>query len=215
MSLPSIVSYGAAAKTSTLVWDGDLVIPDGYAIESASGEVGIVGDVSISGNLITDGGISTDGTITGGDITATENLIGGNAIINEKPLILGERVGNGSVTFAQPPRGTANYTSPDYTITRKAGVQYILPPLTFSYYYYGDVSMSITIQAKTADGTYTNISRITGNYGGSATTTLTTPEGFIKPEYTALRLVLSLGSSRCTCTITSDLTVSLTPQPIY
>lgn len=53
MSLPSIVSYGAAAKTSTLVWDSDLTIPDGYAIESASGEVGIVGDVSISGAITT------------------------------------------------------------------------------------------------------------------------------------------------------------------
>lgn len=66
MSLPSIVSYGAAAKTSSLVWDGDLVIPDGYAIESASGEVGIDGDMSISGSL------------SGGNITATnanfENL---------------------------------------------------------------------------------------------------------------------------------------------
>ena len=51
MSLPSIVSYGAAAKTSTLVWDSDLTIPDGFAIESASGEVGIIGDVSISGAL--------------------------------------------------------------------------------------------------------------------------------------------------------------------
>ena len=65
MSLPSIVSYGAAAKTSSLVWDGDLVIPDGYAIESASGEVGIVGDVSISGSVSSGGNVSADDAVHG------------------------------------------------------------------------------------------------------------------------------------------------------
>ena len=64
MSLPSIVSYGAAAKTSSLVWDGDLVIPDGYSIESASGDVGFVGDVSVSGSVSADGAISAGGGIT-------------------------------------------------------------------------------------------------------------------------------------------------------
>ena len=57
MSLPSIVSYGAGAKTSTLVWDSDLTIPDGFAIESASGEVGIIGDVSISGAVSAENGL--------------------------------------------------------------------------------------------------------------------------------------------------------------
>lgn len=57
MSLPSIVSYGAPAKTSTLVWDSDLVIPDGYAIESATGEVGIIGDVAISGAVSAENGL--------------------------------------------------------------------------------------------------------------------------------------------------------------
>ena len=46
MSLPSIVSYGAPAKTSSLVWDGDLVIPDGYSIESATGEVSVSGTLN-------------------------------------------------------------------------------------------------------------------------------------------------------------------------
>ena len=70
MSLPSIVSYGAAAKTSSLVWDGDLVIPDGYSIESASGEVGIVGDVSVSGNTNISGNTIINGdTNIAGKIT--------------------------------------------------------------------------------------------------------------------------------------------------
>ena len=216
---PSLNSFGSTPSVSQLVWDTDLVIPDGKAIVSASGEVGIVGDVSISGNLATDGGISTDGTITGADITATENLVGLNAIINEKPLIIGELLGNGSVTLAQPPTGVIRYTSPDYTITRRANTQYVLPALTFSYYYYitsGPKTVSIAIQAKSIDGTYTTISQISkGDLQGSTTITLTTPDGLIKPEYTALRLVLSLGSTKDTCQITSNLTVSLTPYPIY
>lgn len=76
MSLPSIVSYGAAAKTSTLVWDGDLVIPDGYAIESASGEVGIVGDVSISGGANIAGSITHPVFPTTVSLTETPNING-------------------------------------------------------------------------------------------------------------------------------------------
>lgn len=63
---PSFNSFGSNPSVSQLVWDTDLVIPAGKAIESASGEVGVVGDVSVSGSL------------SGGSITATnadfENL---------------------------------------------------------------------------------------------------------------------------------------------
>lgn len=72
MSLPSIVSYGAGAKTSTLVWDSDLTIPDGYAIESASGEVGIVGDVSVSGSLSAENTVQGAEEVTSALVTATD-----------------------------------------------------------------------------------------------------------------------------------------------
>lgn len=48
---PSFNSFGSNPSVSQLVWDTDLVIPAGKSIESASGEVGIVGDVSVSGGL--------------------------------------------------------------------------------------------------------------------------------------------------------------------
>ena len=60
---PSFNSFGSNPSVSQLVWDTDLVIPDGKAIESASGEVGIVGDVSVSGNLSSDGAVIAGGNI--------------------------------------------------------------------------------------------------------------------------------------------------------
>ena len=54
---PSFNSFGSNPSVSQLVWDTDLVIPDGKAIESASGEVGIIGDVSISGTVSAENGI--------------------------------------------------------------------------------------------------------------------------------------------------------------
>ena len=75
MSLPSIVSYGAGAKTSTLVWDSDLTIPDGYAIDSASGEVGIIGDMSVSGSISADDAVQGVVQVSSALVTATDTNI--------------------------------------------------------------------------------------------------------------------------------------------
>lgn len=61
---PSLNSFGSNPSVSQLVWDTDLVIPDGKAIESASGEVGIIGDVSISGSLSSEGALTVGDSIT-------------------------------------------------------------------------------------------------------------------------------------------------------
>ena len=95
MSLPSIVSYGAAAKTSSLVWDGDLVIPDGYSIESASGEVGIVGDVSVSGSL------SAENTVQGGNEVTSALVTATNANITT-PVLDGKNMINILVPLVTP-----------------------------------------------------------------------------------------------------------------
>lgn len=132
MSLPSIVSYGAAAKTSTLVWDSDLVIPDGYAIESASGEVGIVGDVSISGSLNTEGAFTANDTIQGdvqvsSPLLTTPNItLAGHALnvitqpVSSKPIVVGDNTIalvssqdakiTGTATFHSNNSGTTNFT---------------------------------------------------------------------------------------------------------
>lgn len=68
---PSFNSFGSNPSVSQLVWDTDLVIPDGKAIESASGEVGIVGDVSISGSLAADNTVHGVEEVTSALITAT------------------------------------------------------------------------------------------------------------------------------------------------
>ena len=210
MSLPSIVSYGAGAKTSTLVWDSDLTIPDGYAIESASGEVGIVGDVSVSGNISSEGVVTAGNTIT----SLNGDLVGINAVLSDKQLVIGKIVSDASVTLTQPPDYSSNrgYTSPDYPITDSiAGVCYIVPPITSVVDRDGSIITTFTIQAKLANGTYQNLSSITldskGTYTGS-TEAAPTPIGT-----TALRYVTS---SRGTATHTiSNLSLSLTPIPMY
>ena len=143
MSLPSIVSYGAAAKTSSLVWDGDLVIPDGYSIESASGEVAIAGDVSVSGSVA----------------------------ISGKQLLIAQNVGNANVTLAQAPKYNANYTSPDFPITgRVTDVAYLVPSIE---YYYDGTSIqksTFTLQGKLTDGTYQDLSSVVISSRGAGNT---------------------------------------------
>lgn len=200
---PSFNSFGSNPSVSQLVWDTDLVIPAGKAIESASGEVGIVGDVSISGALNTEGGISTDG-----NVTAAENLVGVNAVLSEKPLVFDEIVNTTSVTLEQLPTSKTVYTSPDYTITGAAdNVQYILPPITFEMNGY----LTATIQSKRANGTYTTLAQL----NSTGLETKTTSPTFLPLDCVAIRITRSsLGGSE-SMRITSDLTLSLTPQPIY
>lgn len=50
-SLVSKIGGGNTIKVSQLEWDTNLVIPNGKVIESASGDVGIVGDMSVSGTI--------------------------------------------------------------------------------------------------------------------------------------------------------------------
>lgn len=62
---------GNTVKVSQLEWDTNLVIPDGKAIESAGGEVGIVGDVSISGSLTAANTVQGAEEVTSALVTAT------------------------------------------------------------------------------------------------------------------------------------------------
>lgn len=205
MSLPSIVSYGSGAKTSSLVWDSDLTIPDGYAIDSASGEVGIIGDVSISGSVSADGDISSSG-----DVTAGENLVGINVDLSGKQLVFGENVGNASVTLAQPGQ-SKKYTSPDFTITNNFPyVQYVVPALTYQWNsgYVGNATFNL--QAKLNNGTYQTISSVTVRYDGSGSTqSVISPAGM-----TALRYTITSTTPVESNSIT-PLTMTLTPLAVY
>lgn len=104
MSLPSIVSYGSGAKTSTLVWDSDLTIPDGYAIESASGEVGIIGDVSVSGTL------SAENTVQGVQEVESALITATNANITT-PMLNGKNMVNILIPLATPISTTSSAKS--------------------------------------------------------------------------------------------------------
>ena len=197
---PSFNSFGSNPSVSQLVWDTDLVIPDGKAIESASGEVGIVGDVSVSGNL------SSEGTIT-----SAQNLVGVNVDLSGKQLVFGENVGNASVKLAQP-ACSQNYTSPDFAITNHFPyVQYVVPPVTYQWDsgYVGNATFNL--QAKLNNGTYQTISSVTVRYGGTGST-----EAVISPAgMTALRYTITASTQVNASTITSDLTMSLTPLAVY
>ena len=214
MSLPSIVSYGAGAKTSTLVWDSDLTIPDGFAIESASGEVGIIGDVSISGSVSAGGNLSADGSISGGgDITAAENLVGVNAVLSNKPLVIGKNVGDASVTLAQCPNPVKNYTSPDFSITGTTeNVQYIVPPITFRIT--SDYSETVTfrLQAKLGDGSYQTIASV----GVPTRTGIgSTDYGITPPNTTALRYTFNAQATPNITRIESGLSLNLSAAAVY
>lgn len=216
MSLPSIVSYGAAAKTSTLVWDSDLTIPDGYAIESASGEVGIVGDVSVSGSLNTEGAVTAGGAITSDStITATGNVSGDGVLISGKPLVVGENVGNANVTLTQIPNGSTNYTSSDFPINNlTANVQYIAPALHYNCSSNYSGTSTFSLQAKLSNGSYTTIAsvavRVNDGYSDGYTQIGVTP-----PDSIALRYTVSSNVTMNTTKITTDLNLSLTPLPVY
>ena len=77
---PSFNSFGSNPSVSQLVWDTDLLIPDGKAIESASGEVGIIGDVSISGSL------SAENTVHGVEEVSSALVTASNITLGEHPL---------------------------------------------------------------------------------------------------------------------------------
>ena len=210
---PSLNSFGSNPSVSQLVWDTDLVIPDGKAIESASGEVGIVGDVSISGSLITDGAISS-----GGDVTAGEELVGDNAVLNGKKFVLGVKPGDASITLPQIPSGTPNYTSADFTITNGIeGVQYVVPPISYFVSRNGDTPGAVstfTLEAKLPNGTYTPITSATAD-STQGVNPATTPEGIIPGSATALRYTLTSDENTYGGQIQQPLTNTLTPIPVY
>lgn len=114
---PSLNSFGSTPSVSQLVWDSDLVIPEGKAIESASGEVGIIGDMSVSGSVSTDNVVTPLLTATNTDIdsltvdgytpkvlSTTGNVISYSGAPNT--LIVCATVPSGGVTC----EGTANIT---------------------------------------------------------------------------------------------------------
>ena len=203
---PSLNSFGSNPSVSQLVWDTDLVIPEGKAIESASGEVGIVGDVSISGSLNTEGAITT-----------LTNLVGDNAVISDKQLVVNTNSYNAIVTLTQVPTSSdRSYTSPDFDITGVLeGVQYIVPPVTYtldsnSY----TTNTTFSIQAKMANGSYQTIS--SGDvYTNPGKGTITTQPGITPTGITAIRYTISTNGIFFTNSITSDLTLILSPLPVF
>lgn len=178
-SLIAKIGGGNTVKVSQLEWDTNLVIPDGKAIESATG------DVNITGNLLVSG----------------------------KKLVIGESVGNASVTLVNPTSIRRNYTSPDFAITDLTeGVIYSVPALTYrisSNYY---VTSYFTLQAKVGDS-YQNIAScsvyVRESAGSASTQAALTPYGA-----TALRYVISSNADLSTARVENP-SLSLTPLPVY
>lgn len=201
---PSFNSFGSNPSVSQLVWDTDLVIPDGMAIESASGEVGIVGDVSVSGNITADA-----------NITSLTNLVGVNAVISDKPLLISDTLDYANVTLAQIPNGSRDYTSADFAITNLTeNVQYVLPPITY-YFDTNDYTTSVfSVQAKLSSGTYQTVSSVS-LYVESASKAGSTQHGIIPAGTTALRYTIASNGLVTNNKISSDLALTLTPIPVY
>lgn len=200
---PSFNSFGSNPSVSQLVWDTDLVIPAGKAIESASGEVVI----------------NSDGSITAdGNITSLTNLVGVNAVISGKQLLTLDNLGYVSVALSQIPSENGNYTSDDFAITgaeRIENAPYIAPPITFSI----DTpetsgNCTFSLQAKLANGSYQTISSVTLN-ASNGPISGTTQSGIIPPGATALRYELQTFIIFTSRKISSDLVLPLTPAPVY
>ena len=184
---------GNTVKVSQLEWDTNLIIPDGKAIESASGEVGIIGDASISGNINTEG-----------------------VIISDKQLVIGKNVGNATVTLAQISSQTSKtYTSPDFNITGLTeNVQYLLPSITYSWCSRYYATSTFRIQAKLDDGTYVNVASISAYVqedcsGGSTTPTI------LPANTTALRYTISATANPTNHSVSPTTAISLIPIPVY
>ena len=209
---PSFNSFGSLPSISQLLWDTDLIIPAGKAIESASGEVAIAGDVSISGS------VSSGGGITAGDtITTQGDLIGDNAVLSGKTLVVNSSDYNAIVTLTQVPTSSLqSYTSPDFDITDGLeGVQYIVPPVTYtldsnSY----DTTTTFSIQGKMVNGSYQTISsgKVYTNPGEGA---ITTQPGISPPGITAIRYTIATNGSFISNSITSGLSLILSPLPVF
>ena len=113
---PSLNSFGSNPSVSQLVWDTDLVIPDGKAIESASGEVGIIGDVSVSGSVSSGGNVSADDTVSAVNEVSTQLLTTSNITIDEHTLtvithpVSGKAIVQGDNTLPLVSRGGATIT---------------------------------------------------------------------------------------------------------
>lgn len=103
---PSLNSFGSNPSVSQLVWDSDLVIPKGKAIESASGKVGIVGDVSVTGS------VSADDTVQGVEEVVTPLLTATNANITTPTLS-----GKSMATISLPTSGLSPITTKSSSLT--------------------------------------------------------------------------------------------------
>ena len=214
---PSLNSFGSNPSVSQLVWDTDLVIPDGYGIEAASGEVGIIGDVSVSGSVSSGGSVTTDGSVTaGGAVSSGGTLTGTNAVLSGKSLLFGEIPDNASVTLAQTPTRSGNYTSSSFAITNlNANARYTVPGITFKYSLSSySATVTFTLQARLSDGTYQDISSVDVDVPASSSATGTTNTATLPWGATALRYKITSpynGSPQ----ITSTLNLTLTPIPVY
>ena len=96
---PSFNSFGSLPSVSQLLWDTDLIIPEGKAIESASGEVGIVGDVSVSGSLSADNTVEGVTKVSSALVTATQSNVSNLTVGGYTPTVLASnasiRIGGG------------------------------------------------------------------------------------------------------------------------
>ena len=111
---PSFNSFGSLPSVSQLVWDTDLIIPEGKVIESASGKVAIAGDVRISGNITKP---VYPSTVAGGDNpSVNDTLVLSTTGTTRVPVLWGYKgnvfvTGNGTVTLRGLNMDTGAFTT--------------------------------------------------------------------------------------------------------
>lgn len=176
---PSFNSFGSTPSVSQLVWDSDLVIPAGKVIESAGGEVGIVGDVSISGSLNTEGAFTANDTIQGDVQVSTPLLTAPDITLATHPLnvitksVASKAINTGDNTIELVSSQDAKITG---AITFESGTM-------------GTDSFTVSFTATDALGTSKNIKTYNGSATGSGTWTanidVVVPPGTTKINVTA------------------------------
>lgn len=158
---PSFNSFGSNPSVSHLVWDTDLVIPDGKAIESAGGNVGIVGDVSISGDAIVSGSVTADDTLSGDTEVTTQLLTTPNITLAGHALnVITQAVSSKALTVGD--NTITLVSSQDAKITGTA---------TFHSNNMGTTRFTLSFSATDALGTTKNIKTYNPSISGGGTKT--------------------------------------------
>ena len=153
---PSFNSFGSLPSISQLLWDTDLIIPAGKAIESASGDVEIVGDVSVSGS------VSAENTVQGVEEVSSALITATNANITT-PVLNGKNMVNILVPLVTPISVSSSAKNFTVNNTYNLPVSGIITPTQVGNYNGFNV---ITLDGK-------NVLTYESPYGGSATIILT------------------------------------------